>query len=336
MSFICLRRFILTSLIGLLALSTDWIYTKFLFPDVRTTQTTTHIQRSSSSFNNSNTQNELILSDDRDEYALHYNRTTDNSTYAVNETDEISTESLSSPTTTANETQNYEVVDPNQQLQEQQQQQQQQQLQQQQQQQQQKQQQKQKQHQQQEQQQQQQQQQHQQQEQQQQQQQQQQQKQNQQQQKQQPQQQHIEVIPTIELDGGHWEHVYNITPPYQYTSQLCAATRIETTDCKKTNNCPTGLMDWVYVVDDENSTSGSGKRYPKFDVDSFCKNMHNKRILFLRSSLVRQQVQALVWTLGHSELQWKKSKPAREHGFGSCTTPRYCMLEEPSSITICY
>ncbi len=140
-----------------------------------------------------------------------------------------------------------------------------------------------------------------------------------------------EIIPiTSDTNGGHWEHVYNFAPAYQFSSQVCADTYIDKKDCQKTTaNCTTGLMNWVYV-------GSSGKRYPKFNVDGFRKNMRNSRILFLGSSLIRQQVQALVWTLGHSTIQWNTTLPATKKIFDSCTTGRYCMLDRLSNITICY
>ena len=141
-----------------------------------------------------------------------------------------------------------------------------------------------------------------------------------------------ELIPTTsDTDGGHWEHVYNFAPPYQFSSQVCADTYIDKKDCRyTTENCTTGLMNWVYV-------GSSGKRYPKFNADGFRKKMRNSRILFLGSSLIRQQVQALVWTLGYSKIQWIHNLPVKKkNSFDSCTTARYCMLDRLSNITICY
>ena len=123
--------------------------------------------------------------------------------------------------------------------------------------------------------------------------------------------------------GGHWEYVEDTTPPYIFSPQSCMASCIEKGDCIKAEKyCPSNLMNWVYR--DRNN-----KPYPRFDVSGFRTKMKNRRILFVGSSLVRQQVQALVWTLGHSEVKWNKS-PSK------CTSTRYCMLDVQSNITICY
>ena len=81
-------------------------------------------------------------------------------------------------------------------------------------------------------------------------------------------------------------------------------------------------MNWIYK--DRNS-----KPYPRFDVNEFRSNMRNSRIIFVGSSLVRQQVQALVWTLGHNNVKWKKSS-------ANCDRFRRCMLDAKDNITICY
>ncbi len=88
-------------------------------------------------------------------------------------------------------------------------------------------------------------------------------------------------------------------------------------------------MNWVYVDKDS-------KQYPRFDVVGFRRNMRNRRILFLGSSLIRQQIQALVWTLGHDEVMWKIADLATEKSFPSCSTRRYCMVDGKSNITLCY
>jgi len=57
--------------------------------------------------------------------------------------------------------------------------------------------------------------------------------------------------------------------------------------------------------------------------------MRNSRIIFVGSSLVRQQVQALVWTLGHNEVNWEKTG-------STCSSQRLCMLDAIGNITICH
>jgi hypothetical protein len=54
--------------------------------------------------------------------------------------------------------------------------------------------------------------------------------------------------------------------------------------------------------------------------------MRNKRIVFVGDSTMRQQVQALVWTLGHEVVQWKKMRTCH-------SSSRYCTNH--NSITIC-
>ena len=69
-----------------------------------------------------------------------------------------------------------------------------------------------------------------------------------------------------------------------------------------------------------------GKPYPQFNVHRFRRQMRNKRILFLGPSMIRQQVQALVWTLGHDRVNWEETAY-------DCTSKRKCMVEE-GNITI--
>ena len=76
------------------------------------------------------------------------------------------------------------------------------------------------------------------------------------------------------LDGGHWEHVQNFSPPYVFSPQVCRSSFLDKSDCRKTANCRAGLMNWVYV-------DKYNKQYPRFDVGGFRKNMRNSRILFL-------------------------------------------------------
>ena len=130
-------------------------------------------------------------------------------------------------------------------------------------------------------------------------------------------------------DGGHWEHVYNFSYPYLYSSKVCRSSFLDERDCIQAENCTSGLMNWVYFDKDN-------KQYPRFDVEGFRRNMRNTRILFIGSSLIRQQVQALVWTLGHKKVKWNRTNPAEEKSFPSCTTNRFCMIDGQSNITLCY
>jgi len=85
-------------------------------------------------------------------------------------------------------------------------------------------------------------------------------------------------------------------------------------------------MNWAYIGEDN-------EPYPRFDVKGFRRKMEGKRILFMGSSMVRQQVQALVWTLGHEKFEWEK---VRLPGEVNCTTSRMCLIDMESNITICY
>jgi hypothetical protein len=125
--------------------------------------------------------------------------------------------------------------------------------------------------------------------------------------------------------GGHWEYIKDTKPPYTFSPEICMASCIDEGDCIKAEKyCHPNLMNWVY-------NDRSNKPYPRFDVSGFRTKMKNKSIIFVGSSLVRQQVLALVWTLGHSKVVWEKSNsPA------NCTSDRFCMVEVQSNITICY
>jgi hypothetical protein len=81
-------------------------------------------------------------------------------------------------------------------------------------------------------------------------------------------------------------------------------------------------MNWIYKDKDDIP-------YPKFNVHGFRRSMMNTRLLFLGSSLVRQQVQALVWTLGHDKIEWNET-------LANCVSPRWCMHDVKSNITICH
>ena len=120
------------------------------------------------------------------------------------------------------------------------------------------------------------------------------------------------------IDGSnssHWEYVKDTTSPYTFSTRILNASFINIADCIQAKNyCPSNLMNWVYM--DRNKTP-----YLRFNVSGFWTKTKNRSIIFVRSSLVCQQVLALVWTLGHGKVGWEKS-PAKCR-----TTPRYCMLD---------
>jgi hypothetical protein len=129
------------------------------------------------------------------------------------------------------------------------------------------------------------------------------------------------------VQGGHWEYELNAPKPYVYSSKVCNATNIHPGDCTKTTNyCPSTLMNWIYK-DSTNST------YPKFDVNGFRKNMRDSSILFLGSSLVRQQFVALVWTLGHTNIKWAKTRNMSPE---TCSSEQWCMHDVKGNITLCH
>ena len=129
------------------------------------------------------------------------------------------------------------------------------------------------------------------------------------------------------VQGGHWEYDTNVTKPYVYSSKVCNATNIHPGDCTKTTNyCPSTLMNWIYK-DNTNTT------YPKFDVNGFRNNMKDSSILFLGSSLVRQQFVALVWTLGHTNIQWTRTKNMSPE---TCSSDQWCMHDVKGNITLCH
>ena len=144
---------------------------------------------------------------------------------------------------------------------------------------------------------------------------------------------------TGDVQGGHWEYVQDTTPPYIFSKQVCKASFIHEDDCVKAEKyCPSNLMNWIYK--DKNNNP-----YPRFDVDGFRRNMRNSRIIFVGSSLVRQQVQALVWTLGHNEVKWENTDIIKRPWYSffkwtkssaKCTSNRVCMLDAIGNITICH
>ena len=129
---------------------------------------------------------------------------------------------------------------------------------------------------------------------------------------------------TSPVAGGHWEYAEDVPRPYTFSSKVCGATYLSKGDCTKAEtNCPTTLTNWVYVGNDK-------KPYPRFAVAGFRMSMKNRRIVFIGPSIVRQQVQALVWALGFEKVTWV---PIR---LNNCTAERKCVSEIASNITICY
>ena len=130
----------------------------------------------------------------------------------------------------------------------------------------------------------------------------------------------------VSVIGGSWKYDANDTQaPYNFTQQMCLSSYIDKGDCTKSEYCRKDLMNWRYL-------DKYLYPYPKFDVAGFREKMKNKRIVFVGSSLVRQQVQALVWTLGHTNVKWDKVKPK----IANCTATRYCFTDVQDHITICY
>jgi hypothetical protein len=122
---------------------------------------------------------------------------------------------------------------------------------------------------------------------------------------------------------GHWEYNQSISPPYIYSSEVCNNTCIKDADCTKTESpsCPDSLMNWQFM-------SSDGTAYPKFNVDGFRNAMRNKSIVFVGDSIVRQQVTALTWNLGHQKVKWESPQNDR-------CTKRICMKDTIGNITIC-
>ena len=114
------------------------------------------------------------------------------------------------------------------------------------------------------------------------------------------------------MEGGHWEYDKNAKPPYSYSPEVCTSSYIQYVDCQKTDDfCPSTLMNWIYKDKD-------GRPYPKFNVYDFRRIMMNTRLLFLGSSLVRQQVQALVWTWDTTKSNGMRHLPTVVQQDGAC------------------
>ncbi|KAL3804530.1 hypothetical protein HJC23_002569 [Cyclotella cryptica] len=133
----------------------------------------------------------------------------------------------------------------------------------------------------------------------------------------------------IGVSGGHWEYMDENEVPYNYSHNVCMDTRLHEGDCLKTLSCNNQLMNWRYYSNDN-------KPYQRFDVDGFRTRMQNRRIIFVGDSTARQQVEALIWTLGHTKVDWKLSIGPISVSRGRCPTSRFCMIDELSNIEICY
>lgn len=129
-------------------------------------------------------------------------------------------------------------------------------------------------------------------------------------------------------DGdGYWMYSDSdeYPPPYTYSQQVCEDTYLNHGDCvKAAKYCPSDLMNWVYVK--------ARKPYPRLNATGFLHKMKNKRIMFLGCSLMRQQILALMWTLGYDRIAWNETEPEDEE----CTTRRRCFTDEKYNITFCH
>jgi hypothetical protein len=132
-------------------------------------------------------------------------------------------------------------------------------------------------------------------------------------------------VTSMDDDDGYWVRSDEFPPPYTYSEQICNKTYLSNGDCwKATTYCPSGLMNWVYIQ--------GGKPYPRFNATGFLQKMKNKRIMFLGCSLMRQQILALMWTLGYDYIEWNLTEPENKN----CTTRRRCFTDEKHNITFCH
>ena len=112
---------------------------------------------------------------------------------------------------------------------------------------------------------------------------------------------------------------------YTHSEHVCNHTSLgRNVDCKQP--CPRDLINWRFI--DINN-----KPYPQFDADGFRTKLQNKRLIFVGDSTMRQQVLALIWTLGHDHVDWEKFDLNTPQG--KCDAPRHCMVDHLSNITIC-
>ena len=86
-------------------------------------------------------------------------------------------------------------------------------------------------------------------------------------------------------------------------------------------------MNWVYMK--------GGKPYPRFNATGFLQKMKNKRIVFVGNSIMRQQILALMWTLGYDNIGWERPSVHKRKG-KDCTAGRNCFTDEKHNITFCH
>jgi len=130
--------------------------------------------------------------------------------------------------------------------------------------------------------------------------------------------------------SGHWERDARFTPAYKYSEELCNNTNMNPDDCLKQRACydQDNLMNWLYYYDNDEDNK-TKQPQPRFDADGFRLAMKNKRIHFIGPSMMRQQVTALVWSLGVT-----KAGPSKRiiNGCGLSN----CITIDPGNITICF
>jgi hypothetical protein len=126
---------------------------------------------------------------------------------------------------------------------------------------------------------------------------------------------------------GYWVPSKEFPPPYTFSQQICNKTYTDEDDCIKAKYCPSDLMNWVYIK--------GGKPYPRFNATGFVQKMKNKRIMFVGCSLMRQQILALMWTLGHNKIVWERPS-VQNHKIPKCTASRRCFTDEKYNITFCH
>ena len=128
--------------------------------------------------------------------------------------------------------------------------------------------------------------------------------------------------------GGSWHYVNDesVQLPYNFTQELCNTSFIMEGDCIKAKLCNSNLMKWEYL--DKNK-----EPYPKFEVAKFREVTRGKSIVFVGSSMMRQQVQALVWSMGHEQIVWNRQTSP----IANCTSAeRTCFTDTQDNITICH
>jgi hypothetical protein len=131
-------------------------------------------------------------------------------------------------------------------------------------------------------------------------------------------------VTSMAIGDGYWVPTEEFPPPYTFSQQVCRKTFTEGGDCNKAAKyCPSDLMNWVYIK--------GGKPYPRFDAAGFLRKMKNKRIMFMGCSLMRQQILALMWTLGYNDIVWEVERKGK-----NCYAARRCFTDEKHNITFCH